>query len=113
MNEMSVKTSKRSSIPSEKENVIPEPCTSPTSVPSPGISDLEILKKTTETEILEVLNKGNEKSLLKLKQVGKRRAQDVLIVREEHGPFQKLSDLGKIGLSVSQIESIFKVITLM
>jgi kinesin family member 22 len=80
------------------------------------VIDLESLKETTKKEMLDVINNGNLKSMygalirMKLKMIGKKRAEAILESRERDGIFVELDDLIRTGLKATQISSIFKVL---
>jgi DNA uptake protein ComE-like DNA-binding protein len=73
------------------------------------ISDIDQLKQSTEQEMLLLFNSDNVKVIKSLKLIGKKRAADIMDAKQIHGVFTCLVDLQKAGLSLNQVDSIFKV----
>lgn len=71
-------------------------------------SSLGKLQKETAGGMLLILNTGDEKAILKLKGIGKKRAASIVQARSEHGPFKSLTDLSTARLSETQISSILR-----
>ena len=77
----------------------------PVQIESP---DLEELKIATRQKILHIINRGNIKGIMTLKTIGKKRAEQILNAREEHGDYLSIEDLQIAGLKESQISTLFK-----
>jgi competence protein ComEA len=55
------------------------------------------------------LNKAAANSLMRLKGIGKKRAEDILAYRNLHGPFQKIEDLASVpGLNKKFVNRLLK-----
>lgn len=69
---------------------------------------LDGIKESTLDNIMFLLNHGSLKSLMTLKQIGKKRAEAILEARSNFGDYASLADMTRAGLKISQIDSIFK-----
>ncbi|KAI8901502.1 P-loop containing nucleoside triphosphate hydrolase protein [Globomyces pollinis-pini] len=92
---------------SDKENTSLEPSSSNPKATS-EINHVDQLKESTTKSLLELINNGTLKDLMKMKMIGKKRAEAILESRTLNGQFETLSDLSRAKLSESQISSIFR-----
>ncbi|KAH6590858.1 hypothetical protein BASA61_005079 [Batrachochytrium salamandrivorans] len=69
---------------------------------------IEQLKHDTEKAILYAVNHGSLKEIMRLKQIGKKRAEAILIARDLHGLFTCTEDLSRAGMSDTLIANVFQ-----
>ncbi|KAL2919809.1 hypothetical protein HK105_200726 [Polyrhizophydium stewartii] len=66
------------------------------------------LKKQTEADIISVINSGDLKAIMRLKQIGKKRAEALVAALAVHGEYATLADLARAGLSMTLISNILQ-----
>lgn len=79
------------------------------SISSSNQFTLKDMQRDVERDILNTLNFGNKKQIIKhVKGVGQKRADLLINYRELNGEFLEFGDLKKVGLSETQLASILK-----
>ncbi|OAJ36830.1 hypothetical protein BDEG_20957 [Batrachochytrium dendrobatidis JEL423] len=72
------------------------------------IHSIEQVKQDTEKVMLRIINSGSLKDIMKLKQVGKKRAEAIMNARDTYGDFMSIKDLSRAGMSETLISTVFQ-----
>ena len=76
-----------------------------------GSSDAHLVSFIHRTQAMAPVNLNNAdvKSLMKLKGIGKKRAEAIVAYRKKHGPFRSVSDLAKVhGVSGKFVQRLME-----
>ncbi|RKP28166.1 P-loop containing nucleoside triphosphate hydrolase protein [Syncephalis pseudoplumigaleata] len=91
-------------------NDAPAALATPPSILSDGHSMEISPRATTEERLLNAFNSMDMRIIKKFKNIGTKRAQQIVEYIDEHGPLKSLQELSRAGISFNVLENIIKCI---